>query len=468
MVWDLRLKFAVAVGADGMFCCRILWSSNCGNDHDFGGCRILSNSVCLAAEKVVKQIGKTNIKKGKRNLRQRRIERRMKLKRVTLIVLDSLGIGGMADSEKFGDVGVNTLGHIVGDVPNIEISNLIKMGLGDIDDVDPLVGTCEAPIGCYGRARELSNGKDTITGHWEIAGIVTQEPFLTFHDGFPGEFIKKFEEAIGIQVLGNYAASGTEIIKVLGPEHIETGKPIVYTSADSVFQIAAHESVIPLERLYEMCRIARKLLVGDWQVGRVIARPFVGENGDYTRTANRRDFAVSPPEDTVLDNIKTAGKKVWAVGKIEDIFNKQGVTDAVHTESNMDGVDKTLELLKEDFEGLIFTNLVDFDAKFGHRRDIPGYAKALEEFDLRMPEILDALGEEDCLILCADHGNDPAYKGFDHTREYVPVMVYGPALKQGVNLGTLASFADIGATIADMLGVKATRAGRSFFGRIKK
>lgn len=390
------------------------------------------------------------------------------MKRVTLIVLDSLGIGAMPDSEKFGDIGVNTLGHIVEDVPNIEIPNLLKLGLGDIEDVDPLVGSCDAIVGCYGRARELSNGKDTITGHWEIAGIVTQEPFLTFHDGFPAEFIKAFEAAIGVEVLGNYAASGTEIIKVLGPEHIKTGKPIVYTSADSVFQIAAHEAVIPPKRLYEICRIARKLLVGDWQVGRVIARPFIGENGDYTRTANRRDFAVSPTEETVLDHIKGAGKKVWAVGKIEDIFNKQGITDAVHTESNMDGVDKTLELLKEDFEGLIFTNLVDFDAKFGHRRNIPGYAKALEEFDLRLPEILGALGEDECLILCADHGNDPSYQGFDHTREYVPVMVYGSKLRQGVNLGTLSSFADIGATIADMLGVPATKAGRSFYKSIVK
>lgn len=385
------------------------------------------------------------------------------MKRVTLIVLDSLGIGAMPDSEKFGDVGVNTLGHIVEDVPNIEIPNLLKLGLGDIAEVDPLVGSCDSPMGCYGRARELSNGKDTITGHWEIAGIVTQEPFLTFHEGFPEEFIKAFEKEAGVEVLGNYAASGTEIIKVLGPEHIKTGKPIVYTSADSVFQIAAHESVIPPERLYELCRIARRLLVGEWQVGRVIARPFIGENGDYTRTANRRDFAVSPPEETILDHIKGAGKKVWAVGKIEDIFNKQGITDAVHTESNMDGVDKTLNLLKEDFEGLIFTNLVDFDAKYGHRRNITGYAKAIEEFDGRLPEIFAALGEDECLILCADHGNDPSYEGFDHTREYIPVMVYGSGLRHGVNLGTLSSFADIGATIAEMLGVRPTKAGRSFY-----
>ncbi|MDO4482239.1 MAG: phosphopentomutase [Bacillota bacterium] len=388
------------------------------------------------------------------------------MKRAVMIVLDSLGVGEMPDAYMFGDEGVNTLGHIVEEVPNIQIKNLQSFGIGNIDDVEPLVGYTENVIADFGRARELSNGKDTITGHWEIAGIITQEPFLTFHEGFPEEFIRKFEEEIGTEVLGNYAASGTEIIKVLGPEHIATGKPIVYTSADSVFQIAAHEEVIPPEKLYEICRIARRLLVGDWQVGRVIARPFVGKDGDYTRTANRRDFAVSPPSETLLDNIKNAGQTVWAVGKIEDIFNKCGITDAVHTESNLDGIDRTIGLLKEEFPGLIFTNLVDFDAKFGHRRDAAGYAKAIEEFDEKLPEIIENLKEEDMLILCADHGNDPSYKGFDHTREFVPVMVYGKKLKQGVNLGTLSTFADIGATIGDYLGVSYTGAGKSFLKKI--
>lgn len=388
------------------------------------------------------------------------------MKRAVLIVLDSLGVGAMPDSQKFGDVNVDTLGHIVESVPTIQVNNLQDFGIGNIDDVEPLVGYKEEVIANFGRAKELSNGKDTITGHWEIAGIITNEPFLTFHDGFPEEFIKKFEEEIGTEVLGNYAASGTEIIKVLGEEHIATGKPIVYTSADSVFQIAAHEEVIPPERLYEICRIARKLLVGDWQVGRVIARPFIGKDGEYTRTANRRDFAVSPPSDTLLDNIKNAGKTVWAVGKIEDIFNKCGVTDAVHTESNMDGILKTIDLVKQEFEGLIFTNLVDFDAKYGHRRNPVGYAEAIEEFDRMLPEITEALREDDMLILCADHGNDPTYTGFDHTREFIPIMVYGKNLKSGINLGTLSSFADIGATIADYLGVHYTCSGKSFLGRI--
>ncbi len=388
------------------------------------------------------------------------------MKRAIIIVLDSMGVGAMPDSAKFGDVDVDTLGHIVKSVPDIKISNLQSFGIGNIDGVEPLIGYKEDVIANFGKARELSNGKDTITGHWEIAGIITQEPFLTFHEGFPKEFIKEFEKAIGTEVLGNYAASGTEIIKVLGPEHIKTGKPIVYTSADSVFQIAAHEEVIPLQRLYEICRIARKMLVGDWQVGRVIARPFIGKDGDYTRTANRRDFAVSPPSATLLNNIKDAGKTVWAVGKIEDIFNKCGVTDAVHTQDNMDGINKTIGLLKEEFEGLIFTNLVDFDSKYGHRRNPQGYAKAIEEFDGKLPEIMEAMKDDDMLIICADHGNDPTYTGFDHTREFVPVMVYGKALKAGVNLGTLSSFSDIAATIAEYLDIHYTCTGKSFLSRI--
>ncbi len=390
----------------------------------------------------------------------------IKMKRAIIIVLDSLGVGAMPDSAKFGDVDVDTLGHIVKSVPDIEISNLQSFGIGNIDGVEPLIGYKEEVVANFGRAKELSNGKDTITGHWEIAGIITQKPFLTFHEGFPKEFIKEFEEAIGTEVLGNYAASGTEIIKVLGPEHIKTGKPIVYTSADSVFQIAAHEDVIPPQRLYEICRIARKMLVGDWQVGRVIARPFIGKDGDYTRTANRRDFAVSPPSATVLNNIKDAGKTVWAVGKIEDIFNKCGVTDAVHTQDNMDGINKTIDLLKEEFEGLIFTNLVDFDSKYGHRRNPQGYAKAIEEFDAKLPEITETMKDDDMLIICADHGNDPTYTGFDHTREFVPVMVYGKKLKSGVNLGTLSTFSDIAATIAEYLEVYYTCSGKSFLKRI--
>lgn len=384
------------------------------------------------------------------------------MKRAILIVLDSLGAGQMPDAADFGDKGADTIGHILDRVPATHLDNLRKLGYGNIDGISPKAGKTEAPLAAFGRAREVSKGKDTITGHWEIAGLITEEPFLTFHDGFPQEFIEKFQEKIGREVLGNYAASGTEIIEVLGKEHIATGKPIVYTSADSVFQIAAHEEVIPLEELYEICKAARELLVGDWQVARVIARPFVGEPGSFTRTASRRDFAVSPTGKTVLDNIKDAGQTVWAVGKIEDIFNKCGVTDAVHTESNLDGIKKTIELLKEDFGGFIFTNLVDFDTKYGHRRDPEGYSACIEEFDSWLPEIMSTMKEEDILILCADHGNDPTHTGWDHTREYVPVIAYGKPFEGGRNLGTRDGFGDIGATIADYLGVEFTGRGKSF------
>ena len=384
------------------------------------------------------------------------------MKRAILIVLDSLGAGQMPDAADFDDKGADTIGHILDRVPATHLDNLRKLGYGNIDGISPKAGKTEAPLAAFGRAREVSKGKDTITGHWEIAGLITEEPFLTFHDGFPQEFIEKFQEKIGREVLGNYAASGTEIIEVLGKEHIATGKPIVYTSADSVFQIAAHEDVIPLEELYEICRAARELLVGDWQVARVIARPFVGEPGSFTRTASRRDFAVSPTGKTVLDNIKDAGQTVWAVGKIEDIFNKCGVTDAVHTESNLDGIKKTIELLKEDFGGFIFTNLVDFDTKYGHRRDPEGYSACIEEFDSWLPEIMSTMKEEDILILCADHGNDPTHTGWDHTREYVPVIAYGKPFEGGRNLGTRDGFGDIGATIADYLGVEFTGRGKSF------
>lgn len=387
-------------------------------------------------------------------------------KRVILIVLDSLGIGEMPDAEQYGDKGSNTLRHIVEAMPDIKIPHLISMGIGNIDGID-YIKKNENAIASFGRVAEHSNGKDTITGHWEIAGLFTEIPFQTFPDGFPTDFMKAFENRIGRGTLGNYAASGTEIIKDLGEEHMRTGKPIIYTSADSVFQIAAHEEVIPLEELYRICSIAREMLVGNMQVGRVIARPFVGENNDYTRTANRKDYAVSPPKDTVLDYIVNAGKTVYGVGKIEDIFNRKGITKGIHTVSNMDGVDKTVELLKRDFEGLVFTNLVDFDAKYGHRRDPIGYGKAIEEFDARIPEIFSNLKEDDVLILCADHGNDPGYSGWDHTREHVPVIIYGKTIKSGVNLGTLTSFADIGATIAEILDVPSPSIGKSFYNPLR-
>jgi len=378
--------------------------------------------------------------------------------------MDSLGIGALQDAEQYGDAGVHTLDHIAGSVQDLKIPNLIKLGLGNIDGVTR-VARESSPRGAYGRLAEMSKGKDTITGHWEIAGLYTETPFRTFKE-FPKDFMEAFEKAIGIGTLGNYAASGTEIIETLGPEHEKTGKPIVYTSADSVFQIAANTSVIPLEELYRICEIAREMLVGDLQVGRVIARPYIIEGGKRVRTADRKDYAVSPSGKSVLDHIREAGKVVYSVGKIRDIFNGQGVSISVHTESNMDGVDKTLQAMYADFEGLIFVNLVDFDSKYGHRRDPEGYGRALEDFDGRLPEIMTALKPEDILILCADHGNDPEHAGTDHTREYVPVLLYGDSVKPGVNLGTRKSFADIGATVAEYLSVQKAQIGESFLDQI--
>lgn len=384
------------------------------------------------------------------------------MSKVILIVTDSMGIGALPDAANYGDAGADTFGHILENKKDMKTPNLIKMGIANIDGVSWKGAAVKDPVGAFGKMAEISKGKDTITGHWEIAGIYTDTPFKTYPDGFPESFIKAFENAIGTEVLGNYPASGTEIIEQLGPEHEATGKPIVYTSADSVFQIAANTDVIPLEKLYEICEEARRLLVGDVACGRVIARPYVIENGKRTRTSDRRDYAVSPPEDTVLDKVKAAGKTVYAVGKISDIFNGKGVTQAVHTDSNMDGVDKTIQALGMDFDGFVFTNLVDFDSKYGHRRDPQGYGQCIEEFDARLPEIMGAMGEDDVLMICADHGNDPVHSGFDHTREYVPLLVYGKKVKAGANLGIRKTFADVGATVADILGAKAPSIGESF------
>lgn len=382
------------------------------------------------------------------------------MKRVILIVIDSLGIGALPDASAYGDEGANTLGSILKAKPDLAIPNLAELGLGWIDGISG-ISKPDLPIGTFGRLAERSNGKDTITGHWEIAGLFTEIPFKTF-ETFPDNFIQKYEAAIGTETLGNYAASGTEIIKELGPLHRETGKPIVYTSADSVFQIAVNTDVVPLETLYRYCEIAREMLVGEVQVGRVIARPFVEQDGIYIRTSDRKDYAVSPSGKTVLDHIKEKGMTVFAVGKISDIFNEQGITESVHTKSNADGVDQTLTAMKNQFSGIIFTNLVDFDSLYGHRRDGIGYGKALEDFDQRLPEIKAALREEDILILCADHGNDPGHTGWDHTREYVPVLLYGTPIHTGINLGTRTSFADIAATIAEYLSVEAPVIGQSF------
>ncbi|GAA0115954.1 phosphopentomutase [Clostridium senegalense] len=389
-------------------------------------------------------------------------------KKVTLIVLDSVGVGELPDAKEYGDVGTNTLGNISKVVEEFSLPNLQKLGIGNIIEIKN-VDSLENPMANYGKVMELSKGKDTVTGHWEISGLVLTQPLKTYPQGFPKEIIDEFESKIGRKILGNTVASGTVIIDELGEEHMRTGYPIVYTSADSVFQIAAHEEIIPLEELYRMCEIAREMLVGDKMVGRVIARPFLGsKKGDFKRTSNRHDYAVDPFGKTMLDYIKENNKSVMAVGKIEDIFNKKGITDAVHTKDNMDGVDKTLEYLKTDKEGLIFTNLVDFDMKYGHRSDPKGYAEALMEFDKRLPEIIEALGEEDVLILTADHGCDPTDESTDHSREYTPLLVYGKNLKNNVDLQIRNSFCDIGKTILDLLNIENSLNGESFKNKIIK
>lgn len=381
--------------------------------------------------------------------------------RVIWIVLDSVGMGEMPDAEKFGDVGANTIGNISKAVGGLKLPNMVKLGLGNIENIKG-VETSESPIGCYARFREASNGKDTTTGHWEMGGVISEKAFPTYPNGFPKEVIEKFEKLSGRKAIGNKPASGTAILDELGEEQMKSGSVIVYTSADSVFQIAAHEDVVPLEELYKICRIAREMLTGEHAVARVIARPFVGEPGNFTRTPNRRDFSLLPPYDTVLNKIKNAGLDVIGVGKIEDIFCGQGITEAIHTKDNMDGVDKTLDYMKKDNKGLIFTNLVDFDMKWGHRNDFKSYAKGLEEFDARLKEIINTMKESDILFITADHGCDPTMPGTDHSREHVPFLAYGKQLKENVNLGTRNSFADMGQTVAEALKVEKINNGASF------
>ncbi len=381
--------------------------------------------------------------------------------RVILIVLDSVGVGEMPDAREYGDVGSNTLGNIAKAVDGLSLPNLGKFGIGNITNVLG-VPPIEKTIGAYGKALEKSVGKDSTTGHWELAGVVSEKPFPLYPNGFPPEIIDKFEKRIGLKILGNKVASGTKIIKELGDEHTKTKKPIVYTSADSVFQIAAHEEVIPVERLYEICNIAREILQGEHGVARVIARPFVGKPGEYVRTYNRADFSLEPPHDTLLDNVVKAGMEVIGVGKVWDIFAGKGITKGLHTRGNMEGINKTLDAMDQLDRGLILVNLVDFDMLYGHRNDPIGYAKALEDFDRRLPEIIEKLREGDVLMLTADHGCDPTTEGTDHSREYVPVLVYGGKIKPAINLGILTSFADIGQTAADLLKCENLRNGNSF------
>jgi phosphopentomutase len=381
--------------------------------------------------------------------------------RVVLIVLDSVGIGELPDAGRYGDEGSNTLGNISKSIGGLKLPNMEKIGLGNIDGT---VGIEKAsnPTGCFGKSLEKSEGKDTTTGHWEIAGIILDKAFPTYPEGFPREVIEEFEKKIGRKTLANTVASGTTIIEELGEEHVKTGYPILYTSADSVFQIAAHEEVIPLEKLYEMCRIAREILVGKHAVGRVIARPFTGSVGSFKRTSNRRDFSLKPTRKTILNHIVDAGMSVYAVGKVEDIYAGSGITKAVHIKNNMDGVDWTLEYMKEAGNGLIFTNLVDFDMLYGHRNNVQGYANALIDFDNRLPEIIDSLGDGDVLMITADHGCDPTTPSTDHSREYIPILVYGKSIKAGVNLGIRGTYADIGKTVGELLNVATDNEGKSF------
>ena len=387
------------------------------------------------------------------------------MKRVFLFVLDSCGCGEMPDAAKFGDFGVNTLRSCATSAL-LHVPNMVSYGLGNMDGIDYLPKEPH-PTAALARLQEASMGKDTTIGHWEIAGIISPNPLPTYPDGFPEEVLKPFREATGRGVLANAPWSGTEVINKYGAEHMRTGALIVYTSADSVFQIAAHEDIVPPEQLYEYCRIARKILTGKHGVGRVIARPFIGNPTDgFTRTANRHDFSLEPPAETVLDAIKAAGQDVLAVGKIHDIFAGEGMTEFVYTKGNTDGLNKTLTYAERDFRGLCFINLVDFDMLYGHRRNIDGYAAALTEFDGFFGKFVEGLGEDDIVMVTADHGCDPAYTATtDHTREYVPLLIAGKRVKP-VNLGTRSSFADIAATVAELLGVRYETAGKSFAGEI--
>lgn len=399
-------------------------------------------------------------------MRVKRNKRRNVMNRkAILIVLDSVGIGALDDAAAYGDAGADTLGHIIRTCQP-KLPHLMELGLGNIDGAS-FPGAVAAPQGCFGKMREVSAGKDTTTGHWEIAGVQLSRPFPTFPNGFPQAFIDRFEQAVGRGTLGNKPASGTAILDELGEEHMRTGKLIVYTSADSVFQIAANEAIVPLEELYRDCEIARKMLTGELEVGRVIARPFVGDHaGAFKRTGARRDFSALPPE-TMCSALEKSGRTVYGVGKIEDIFAHQGITRSNHAAGNPACMEATFAAMEEDFDGLLFVNLVDFDMVYGHRRDVQGYAAALEAFDAQIPELKARMGDDDLLILTADHGCDPCHTGTDHTREHTPLLVWGRKVRKGVNLGTRDTYADISATVLDFFGVDHALKGTSFLGEIR-
>jgi phosphopentomutase len=386
---------------------------------------------------------------------------KQQIQRVVLIVLDSVGCGDAPDAADYGDTGANTLGNIARAVGGLQLPNLGQFGLGNLTEIVGVPPVAQT-VGIYGRLTEVSAGKDTTTGHWELSGVILPKPFPTYPQGFPQDLLTLYERRIGRKTIGNYPASGTEIIKDLGAEHMRTGQPIVYTSADSVFQIAAHEEVISIAELYELCQTAREVLTGDHAVGRVIARPFVGTPGNFQRTERRKDFSLEPLTTTILDAVKSAGLAVMGVGKIEDIFAHRGLTASKHTGNNMAGIDATLEFLATAAPGLIFTNLVDFDSLYGHRNDPRGYAQALEAFDQRLPELTASLRPGDVLMITADHGNDPTTPGTDHSRERVPILINGPHVQPGHSLGTRSSFADVAATTAAVLGIPWSGPGLSF------
>ncbi|MCR8847014.1 phosphopentomutase [Rossellomorea sp. SC111] len=388
-------------------------------------------------------------------------------KRVHLIVMDSVGIGEAPDAELFNDKGTDTLGHIAEHMDGLKMPNIGKLGLSNIKEVKG-IEKADKPLAYYTKMQEASVGKDTMTGHWEIMGLNIDKPFKTYPDGFPEKLIQRLEAETGRTIIGNKPASGTEIIEELGKEHMETGALIVYTSADPVLQIAAHEDIIPIEEQYKICEIAREITKEEeYLVGRVIARPFVGEPGEFKRTSNRHDYALKPFERTVMNEMTDSGLDVIAIGKISDIYNGEGVTDSIRTKHNMDGMDSFIKTFDQSFTGLSFLNLVDFDALYGHRRDPKGYGEALEEFDARLPEVFDKMTEDDLLIITADHGNDPTAPGTDHTREYVPLLVYSKRFKEGKKLPISETFADIGATVADNFNVKMPKFGQSFLAQLK-
>ena len=390
----------------------------------------------------------------------------MTYKRMCIIVLDSVGIGELPDAAQFGDTGAHTLGHIAERV-GLKLPHMRELGLGNIAELQG-VAPAASPKARYGKMAEVSVGKDTMTGHWELMGLKIETPFLTYPDGFPEELLSEFERLTGRKVIGNKPASGTDILDELGERQLQTGEWIVYTSADSVFQIAAHEDVIPLEELYRACEIARKLtLEGPHTVGRIIARPYIGTPGAFKRTPNRHDYAVSPPAPTVLNLLADKGLDSIGVGKIGDIFSMEGITASYPTKSNEDGIRRTIDLLGKPYHGLMFVNLVDFDSLYGHRRDPAGYAEALEFFDSFVPELIAQLGDDDLLVITADHGNDPIHPGTDHTREYVPLLAYSPSMRSGGAIGVRQSFADLAATVADNFGVRYTGHGVSFLDQLQ-